>query len=268
MENPTIQIIIALLAFLGLVILILHIIRKDGLRLSDWRLSDLWTPKGEVGERKVASILSALPPDKYQILNDITIRNYNSTTQIDHIVVSIYGVFVIETKYYKGWIFGTQDSQYWTQNLYGYKYKLYNPILQNNTHILSLKKVVPDLSNVPIFSIVAFSHQARLDDRISGNYVIFWHELVSTITRRTEVSLTPEQMYFICDKIQSIRLDPATAKSKHITNVAISKLQSEMKIESGHCPRCGAPLLLKNGRYGKFYGCSNYPKCRFTKDLD
>lgn len=265
MENPIIQIIIALLVFAGFVILIIYLIRKNS---SDWRLSDLWTPKGEVGERRVSNILSALPQNEYRVLNDITIRNYKGTTQIDHIVVSIYGVFVIETKYYKGWIFGTQDSQYWTQNLYGYKYKLFNPILQNNTHILSLKKVVPELEYVPIFSIVAFSHQARLDNRIPGNYVIFWHELFNTISSRTVVSMTPEQMNFLCDKIQSARLDPATVKSKHITNVAISKLQNEMKIESGHCPRCGAPLILRNGKYGKFYGCSNYPKCRFTKDLE
>ena len=31
------------------------------------------------------------------------------------------------------------------------------------------------------------------------------------------------------------------------------------------CPECGAPLIFKWGRYGKFIGCSNYPDCRFTK---
>ena len=32
------------------------------------------------------------------------------------------------------------------------------------------------------------------------------------------------------------------------------------------CPRCGAPMLLRNGKNGAFWGCSNYPECRFTAD--
>jgi len=32
------------------------------------------------------------------------------------------------------------------------------------------------------------------------------------------------------------------------------------------CPRCDGKLVLRHGRGGKaFYGCSNYPKCKFTK---
>lgn len=60
------------------------------------------------------------------------------TTQIDHIVVSIHGIFVIETKNYKGWIYGNSNNEYWTQNIYGNKYSLYNPLLQNKNHIKSL----------------------------------------------------------------------------------------------------------------------------------
>ena len=35
----------------------------------------------------------------------------------------------------------------------------------------------------------------------------------------------------------------------------------------GSCEQCGAPLVLKKGKYGDFYGCSNYPNCKFTKKL-
>jgi len=37
--------------------------------------------------------------------------------------------------------------------------------------------------------------------------------------------------------------------------------------KSGSCPICGAELKLKDGKYGKFYGCSSYPKCEFTKSI-
>jgi len=33
------------------------------------------------------------------------------------------------------------------------------------------------------------------------------------------------------------------------------------------CPECGGDLVIKQGRYGKFVGCANYPDCRFTKPL-
>ena len=78
--------------------------------------------KGKLGEKSVATILSFLPKDEYVVLNDIMLKNGNSTTQIDHIVVSIYGIFVIETKNYKVWIFGNAHKDYWTQNILGNKY--------------------------------------------------------------------------------------------------------------------------------------------------
>ena len=32
------------------------------------------------------------------------------------------------------------------------------------------------------------------------------------------------------------------------------------------CPRCQGRLIRRNGRFGPFYGCSNYPRCRYTRD--
>ena len=49
------------------------------------------------------------PPD-YHLLNHVTLRLKDGTTQIDHVLVSRFGVFVIESKDYKGWIFG--DASY------------------------------------------------------------------------------------------------------------------------------------------------------------
>ena len=87
--------------------------------------------KGYLGEKSVALILSFLPSDKYKIINDVLVKSNNRTIQIDHIVISIYGMFVIETKNYKGWITGSDNSEYWTKNVFGNKYKFYNPIRQN-----------------------------------------------------------------------------------------------------------------------------------------
>ncbi len=40
--------------------------------------------------------------------------------------------------------------------------------------------------------------------------------------------------------------------------------ESKIAKESYKCPRCGGVLVRRNGKYGEFIGCSNFPKCRFT----
>lgn len=87
-------------------------------------------PKGKRGEMSVAAILKSLPKNDYLVINDLMLRLGNWTSQIDHVVVSKFGVFVIETKNYQGWISGGENSDKWVQNIFGHKYELYNPIQQ------------------------------------------------------------------------------------------------------------------------------------------
>lgn len=74
--------------------------------------------KGFLGEKVVSAILSRLNPQKYTVINDVMLNINGKTSQIDHVVVSNYGIFVIETKNYKGWILGDERSEYWTQVIY------------------------------------------------------------------------------------------------------------------------------------------------------
>lgn len=43
--------------------------------------------------------------------------------------------------------------------------------------------------------------------------------------------------------------------------------ETKKKAAEGICPRCGGQLVVRNGKYGKFLGCSNYPKYRYTQNL-
>ncbi|MBL00435.1 MAG: nuclease [Opitutales bacterium] len=101
------------------------------------------TPKdiGDRGEDLVNYDLSKLDQTLYNVYNDINIPNTKAElglAQIDHIVVSVFGIFVIETKNYTGWIFCSPERKYWTQVVYSEKNKLYNPIKQNWGHIYAL----------------------------------------------------------------------------------------------------------------------------------
>ena len=146
--------------------------------------------KGYLGEKSVATILSLLPSDKYKIINDLLIEVDGRTIQIDHLVVSIYGIFVIETKNYKG--------------------------------------------------------------RITGSDIKF---------SETDI----QKLY---DKISLLNIVSPEVRKQHVLEIQNTIATKRHLIQQGICPRCGHSLILRNGKYGNFYGCSNYPNCKFIKPIE
>ncbi len=104
-------------------------------------LSAFFVPKirGVLGERSVKRILSHLPEESYHVLNDIMVNGNYGLTQIDHVVVSKYGIFVIETKNMKGKIYGGERSAEWTKYSKGRKLSFKNPVHQNYGHIKAIE---------------------------------------------------------------------------------------------------------------------------------
>src|SRR5690554_6477488 len=106
------------------------------------------TGKGWLGEYGVNNILGRNKiGEKYKI-NNFTFKYEDKTVQIDHLFINKNGIFVIETKNFKGRVYGNENSQKWTQVfVYGKrKYKVYNPIRQNRTHIFYLKEMLKDIN--------------------------------------------------------------------------------------------------------------------------
>ena len=116
---------------------------------------------GNRGEAKVRSILSKLPESDYIVRNDILLNTEHGTSQIDHVVVSVYGIFVIETKNIRGWILGDQYGDEWVKNVYGNKYRFRNPLKQNYGHVKALERAL-ELPFSIFIPIVVFSRRARL----------------------------------------------------------------------------------------------------------
>lgn len=136
--------------------------------------------KGKFGEMRVAAKLSRLPGQEYKVINDLMLQSGGHSTQIDHIVISVYGIFVIETKNYKGWIYGGENSEFWTQNIYGHKSQLRNPLWQNQGHIKAIIRLLELPELIPVYSIVAFSWRAtlKLDDSLP---VMYWGQVIPYI---------------------------------------------------------------------------------------
>ena len=87
--------------------------------------------KGQIGELLVR-LFAHWQMDKqtYRRLHNVTLSTPDGTTQIDHVFLSPYGIFVLETKNMSGWIFGSEKQPQWTQKLYKRTFKFQNPLRQ------------------------------------------------------------------------------------------------------------------------------------------
>ena len=226
-------------------------------------LAYIWRrTKGKRGEMQVAALLDLLPRDRYSVINDLLIQRGGYSTQIDHVVVSVYGLFVIETKYYKGWIYGGENREYWTQNIYGRKYQLRNPLWQNEGHIRTIARLIGDAGDIPIYSIVAFSRQATLKlDRSLP--VMYWWNVVPYIKCFKEACLSQARAREIYNTLLSANVTDREARKRHITSVKFLQARRNTAVANRKCPLCGGNLVMREGRYGSFYGCSNYPNCKY-----
>ena len=221
--------------------------------------------KGWVGETTVSAILGKLPKEDYYVINDVMLKTEYGTSQIDHVVVSIYGIFVIETKNYKGWIIGTENSQQWIKNMYGKKYPFRNPIKQNYGHVKALEKVV-GLSYEMFIPIVVFSIRAKLKiNAISP--VVYMSQLAREIRRFTEIKIRREEIGRIATKILWANINSKDNRKKHVQNIRVALENEKQDVSLGICPKCGGVLKPRQGKCRRFLGCSNYPKCRYTKNL-
>jgi len=226
----------------------------------------LSTPKtkGAIGELRIAGKLNNLQYEEYRVFNDVLISTGRGSTQIDHLVISIYGIFVIETKNYSGWIHGGENSEYWTQTIYKEKTKFRNPIKQNLAHIYALKEILKDFGQIAYHPIVVFAGSAKLKNIYSTTPVIYRHQLIQTIMDKSVMpNLSIAQVEKIIDILDGVSIQHNQAKYEHIQQVQNHVNERKEKERSLVCPRCGGDLVARVGPYGKFYGCSNYPKCRY-----
>ena len=236
------------------------------------------TYKGKEGENIVHNILMQLP-DEYVILDDVVLRTNRGTTQIDHVVVSRYGVFAIETKNYQGVIYGDDKRKEWTQMIitdvtyakkwwktytYVTKNHFYNPVKQSLAHSIAIKNLLSEWSALKVVPIVVFTGNAILKDVTSSYHVVYDINLLETVLCFKTIYLTDNDVQRVVDILLRNNVREFVDNRSHVNNIYASKAEEYNKVAQGICPKCGGNLVMRTGKYGTFYGCSNYPKCKFT----
>lgn len=218
---------------------------------------------GKTGENKVRVELFKLPEKDYLILNDCTFRINDKTVQIDHIVVSKYGIFVIETKHYNNcYIIGKDIDNNWTYISGDRKYFLENPVRQNDVHVKRLMRLL-NLNYDSFIPIVCIcGKNCKLD--LKSNKTVKITDLIKRILSFKE-ELLPDYKY-IYDKLKYYNIYDIKTKKEHVYNIRNSKKNTSNNQKK--CPWCiNGYLVRRESEYGKFYGCSNYPKCEYTKNI-
>ena len=193
------------------------------------------------------------------VLKNIYVPAQGKTTEIDLLMIHEKGIFVFESKNYSGWIFGDEEQLNWTQCLQnGEKNRFYNPIRQNRTHIKALatflQKPISDF-----ISYIIFSERCTLKEvpENAENVVIVRRPNMLKKLRAylsdAPVKYTHDEIQTLADKLRPLTNKDAAEKAQHIEDIKTK------------CPFCGNELVLRKGKYGQFWGCSTYPKCKFTR---
>ena len=183
--------------------------------------------KGWFGEL-VVNLLAKFFLDKksYHLIKNVTLPTEDSTTQIDHIIVSKYGLFVVETKNMKGWIFGSQDDEEWTQQIYKNQNKFQNPLRQNYRHTKALEGILGLMPN-KTFSVIVFVGDSTFKTVMPEN-VTYAGGYINYIKSKTEPLFGDFEVADIIKKIEDYRLDPGLKTHKiHVQNL---KNQNSPKI--------------------------------------
>ena len=161
--------------------------------------------KGIVGEFLVnLAINIRLDKKKYHLLKNVTLPTEDGTTQIDHIIVSQYGIFVIETKNMKGWIFGGEHQKTWTQKIYKHSSKFQNPLHQNYKHTKTIETLL-ELETDKIFSIVTFVGDSTFKTEMPSN-VTHGGRFISFINSKTNKVFTEKEVGKIVSMIENGQL--------------------------------------------------------------
>ena len=224
--------------------------------------------KGLFGETFVKlSAKICLPASTYHLVHNVTLPTPDGTTQIDHIIASPYGIFVVETKNIKGWIFGGEKQAQWTQKIFKNSFKFQNPLRQNYKHVKALEtalNIAPEL----IHSVVVFAGESTFKTTMPANvtrgfgYIRYIKSFKTPVLSETEV-----QNALI--RILDVRLAPSReTHRKHVQQLRKCADTTAERI----CPRCGEPLVLRTAKRGanagnQFWGCSAYPKCKAMQSV-
>ncbi|MBP5495463.1 MAG: NERD domain-containing protein [Lachnospiraceae bacterium] len=256
--------------------------------------SETFHNKGNYGEYMLYNYVQKYVSEGAKLIfNCYLPKDNGETTEVDMIMLHSSGIYVFESKNYSGWIFGSEYQNNWTQTFQGgrrgaIKEHFFNPVIQNKVHIKWIENILGE--GKPIYSVIVFSERCTLQEiNISSSdiYVVKRNELtrcIDDIKARKGLVLSDYLIQYYYDLLHPYSIVDKDTKDRHINKIKeremnniIADAQINAQIRAGdkdnlRCPRCGGKLVLRTAQRGahagnQFYGCSNYPNCKFVKNI-
>jgi len=219
--------------------------------------------RGWFGEKKTTfNMWLSLDANIYRRFHDVIIPAKNGTTQIDHLLVSPYGLFIVETKNIKGWIFGSESQPKWTQSLYRKKYSFQNPIRQTFRQKKILSEYL-DLDESILHTVIYFVGDCKFKTQLPANVIN--SGLGGYIKQFHSRILSPEEINRVIRALEQHVSESSLTTRDHVRSLR------ERHASNTICPKCGSNLVERTAKKGpnagsKFFGCENFPRYRFTKN--
>lgn len=164
-------------------------------------------------------------------------KKENETAEIDLLMIYYSGIYVFESKNYGGYIYGSEERRMWTQVFPGSgensKKQFYNPIMQNASHVRSLRKMFS--AEIPMHSVIVFSNRCTLKkiEMESRDIKVCKRDrlpsVIRKLNRRTKTFLEEEEINEIYNKLYPYTQVGTDIKKKHIKNVKNSVKKAERK---------------------------------------
>lgn len=168
--------------------------------------------KGLVGESLVNQTINKnLDENEYHLIKDITMPALCGATQIDHVIVSQYGIFVVDTKYMKGWIFGGEHQKDWVQTTSGGKFKFQNPLYQNYKHLRALAHTL-DLTDDKFHSVIAFTGESSFKTTMPEN--VLDESYIDYIKSKDTVIFSKAEANDFIERIEQFKVERPRSTTK------------------------------------------------------
>jgi hypothetical protein len=220
--------------------------------------------RGAEGEIMARLAFSLHLPSEYTAVHNITLTTPKGSTQIDHVIVSRYGIHVVESKNVQGSIYGSAEQKQWTVFLGGKKFSLQNPLIQNKAHIKALAAHLGRPES-QFHSVVLFwAENCRFKTEMPDNVRV--KGLVAYIQTHKTPLLSNEEVQDVLARIELVRMpDTGSTDKAHVKQLR-DRFHTQHKAGEA-CPQCEGILVQRNPKAGgqPFLGCSNYPKCRYVQ---
>ena len=143
----------------------------------------------------------------FHTFNNVPVQAGLRTIQIDHVIVSRFGIFAVETKNRNGWIYGSRSDRQWTQMIAGRKYKFPNPLRRSLIHTLGLAKAL-GLSMNKMHPVIVFWGNCEFRTIMPLN--VLNNKLTGFIKSKKKAILTDAEVAVVCAKLN--RMKETTAR--------------------------------------------------------